>query len=164
MNNESVIVNELIKLIIPALAALVIGYTIKTLKPMLTAFVDDHLDTSQQIAIRAAFEMATHSTEAMRIRAALSGMAFDALQTALKLADDELTRRGINLDTEAITAGLLAELHRLNMFTDTTKGMPTTGGDAGMVETSMEGGTRSVLAADIPPQPDASALKSLMWL
>jgi len=118
VNLLSTIINELIQCLIPIVISAIAAYIARKLVPAAIAFVDARLDESQRRFIKDAFEMAAHSTEAERIRVALAQGTFDALAYAIRVADDELNRYGIDLDQGAIRAGLLAELHKLRVFTD----------------------------------------------
>jgi len=187
MSVLNTIINELIQLLIPIVVSAIAAYVARKLVPAAISFINTRLDESQRAFIKATLEMAAHSTEAERIRVALSQGTFDALAYAIRVADDELNRYGIDLDQAAIKAGLLAELHKLRIFTDITDSgaglsaalgtiaAPTLPTAAPMVVTNSiqsvelgEGDTTSrgilPIPTDAPPQLVISQRKALMWL
>lgn len=189
MSVLNTIINELIQLLIPIVVSAIAAYVARKLVPAAISFINAQLDESQRAFIKATLEMAAHSTEAERIRVALSQGTFDALAYAIRVADDELNRYGIDLDQAAIKAGLLAELHKLRVFTDITDSgagaglsaalgtitPPTLPTAAPMVVTNSiqsvelgEGDTTSrgilPIPTDAPPQLVISQRKALMWL
>lgn len=167
MNLLSTIINTLIQLLIPIVVSAIVAYVARKLVPAAIAFIDARLDASQRAFIRATFEMAAHSTEAERIRVALAQGTFDALAYAIRVADDELNRYGIDLDQGAIRAGLLAELHKLRIFTDIEGGTAVETLASAVGQGADDGeGTRGILPipTDAPPQLVISQRKALMWL
>lgn len=165
MNLLSTIINTLIQLLIPIVVSAIVAYVARKLVPAAIAFIDARLDASQRAFIRATFEMAAHSTEAERIRVALAQGTFDALAYAIRVADDELNRYGIDLDQGAIKAGLLAELHKLRAFDD-IEGVTVATPIAPAVDQGTGEGSRAILPMDasMPPSPTLAQRKALMWL
>ena len=165
MNLLTTIINELIQWLIPIVVSAIAAYVARKLVPAAIAFVDARLDESQRRFIKDAFEMAAHSTEAERIRVALAQGTFDALAYAIRIADDELNRYGIDLDQGAIRAGLLAELHKLRIFTD-IEGDTEVSTIAAAVDQSADESTRGILP--VPSGPPLNLIlaqrKALMWL
>ena len=162
----STIVNALIQLLIPIVVSTVVAYVAKRLVPAITAFIAARLDASQRAFIKATLEMAAHSAEAERIRVALTQGTFDALAYAIRVADDELNRFGVDLDQDTIRAGLLAELHKLRAFDD-IEGVTMATAIAPAVDQSADTGegTRSLLPmATSAPGPTLAQRRALMWL
>jgi len=166
VNLLSTIINELIQLLIPIVVSAIAAYVARKLVPAAIAFVNARLDASERALVKATFEMAAHSTEAERIRTALAQGTFDALAYAIRVADDELNRYGVDLDQDTIRAGLLAELHKLRIFTDiedSTSVAPI----AAAVDQSVDtvDGTRGILPmATSASGPTLAQRKALMWL
>lgn len=161
----STIVNALIQLLIPIVVSTVVAYVAKRLVPAIAAFIAARLDASQRAFIKATLEMAAHSAEAERIRVALAQGTFDALAYAIRIADDELNRFGVDLDQDTIRAGLLAELHKLRAFDD-IEGDTEVSTIAAAVDQDAGEGARGILPMPTsePPKPTLSQRKALMWL
>lgn len=167
------IINELIQLLIPIAVSAIAAYVARRLVPAITAFIAARLDASQRAFIRATLEMAAHSAEAERIRVALAQGTFDALAYAIRIADDELNRYGIDLDQDTIKAGLLAELHKLRAFDDiegitvapVDPAATTAQGQAAEALTDTGEGARGILPmATSVPGPTLAQRRALMWL
>lgn len=166
MSVLNTIINELIQLLIPIVVSAIAAYVARKLVPGIIAFINARLDESQRAFIKATLEMAAHSTEAERIRVALAQGTFDALAYAIRVADDELNRYGIDLDQAAIKAGLLAELHKLRAFDD-IEGVAVAVPIATAVDQSVDTGegARGILPmATSAPGPTLAHRRALMWL
>lgn len=109
----NIVINEVLKLIVPALITMIVGYAAKTLVPLAKEWLEVHASRQVRDIIERVLTDAVRGAEAERLRAALDGIALDVLDFAMKAAGDALLRYGIALDKAELKAGILAALLRI---------------------------------------------------
>jgi hypothetical protein len=170
---SNTIINDVLQLIVPLIISGIIGYAAKVLVPAAKAFIEAHADERLRALIDKVVDTAVRGAEAARLRAALEGSAFDALERAVDAAEDMLLRYGITLDKAEMIAAIMAALHKvrsesfqLETVTNTAAGGPVqeASANSGVLPFDDEHTTRSVAAAPTYQQAQYDHVKRLMWL